>query len=216
MLSWQILYCSECWRSRSLPLCCSFWPVSCFQRGFDRDWEPLWRLSTTLHLLRSGALGLCTCSQARLTIQGVLDWCWWWQEFYEFAQGWDRQEGRTPLEMVYAIEGDMVGNQSIKLMFSNTNKWTGALKCMLANLKWALAWMIAAQNNQVLVKQKGAVMAASPMRSSAWEASRKEAGSSRKASTQLLQPSRISASEDFMAETSLVLLGDRRAAVKGM
>ena len=89
------------------------------------------------------------------------------QEFYEFAQGRDRQEGRTPLEMVYAIDGDLVGGQSIKLMFSNTNKWTGALKYMLANLKWALAWMVAAQNNQVLVKQKSVTAGQSAMRSSA-------------------------------------------------
>ena len=89
------------------------------------------------------------------------------QEFYEFAQGWDRQEGRTPLEMVYAIDGDLVGGQSIRLMFSNTNKWTGALKYMLANLKWALAWTVAASNNKVLVKQKAVAPAASPMRSSA-------------------------------------------------
>lgn len=77
------------------------------------------------------------------------------QEFYEFAQGRDKAEGRTPLEMVYAIEGDLVGGQSIKLMFNKDSKWTLALKFMLANLKWALAWMNAAQSGQVMVRPGG-------------------------------------------------------------
>lgn len=78
------------------------------------------------------------------------------QEFYDFAQGRDRAEGRTPLEMVYAIEGETVGGQSIKLMFNKDSRWTLALKYMLANLKWALAWMTAAQSGHVMVRRDDA------------------------------------------------------------
>ena len=74
------------------------------------------------------------------------------QEFYAFAQARDQAEGRTPLEMVYAIEGDLVGGMSIKLMFNKDAKWTVALKYMMANLKWGLAWMVARQSGCVLVK----------------------------------------------------------------
>ena len=43
------------------------------------------------------------------------------QEFAEFAHGRDVSEqapGRTPLELPYAIDGDKVGGQSIKYMFT--------------------------------------------------------------------------------------------------
>ena len=43
------------------------------------------------------------------------------QEFAEFAHGRDVSEqapGRTPLELPYAIDGDKVGGQSIKFMFT--------------------------------------------------------------------------------------------------
>ena len=91
------------------------------------------------------------------------------QEFYEFAQGRDKAEGKqSKLEMVYSIDGDLVGGQSIKLMFNKDARWTLALKYMLANLKWALAWMVAAQSGQVLVAPEGPPPAAttSPMTSS--------------------------------------------------
>ena len=76
------------------------------------------------------------------------------QEFFEFAQGWDKNEGRSPLEMTYAIEGDLVGGISIKYQLCKDSKWTQALKYMLANLKWALAWLVARQSGQVLVKSQ--------------------------------------------------------------
>ena len=43
------------------------------------------------------------------------------QEFAEFAAARDVSEavpGRTPLELPYAIDGDRVGNLTIKLMFN--------------------------------------------------------------------------------------------------
>lgn len=64
--------------------------------------------------------------------------------------------------MVYAMEGDLVGGQSIKYLFSKDSNWTKALKYMLANLKWALAWMVARQSGQILVQS------ASNMRSWLW------------------------------------------------
>lgn len=86
-----------------------------------------------------------------------------WQEFFEFAQGRDKAEGRTPLEMVYAMEGDIVGGQSIKLMFNKDTKWTKALKYMLSNLKWALVWMIAVQSGQpVIARERPPGTAAAP------------------------------------------------------
>lgn len=71
------------------------------------------------------------------------------QEFSEFARRRDEERGRTPFELPYAIEGDCVGNQSIKFsgLFSNPKNWTMGLQRMLTDLKWALAWMVPVQND---------------------------------------------------------------------
>jgi hypothetical protein len=46
-------------------------------------------------------------------------------------------EGQQPVfEFPFAIEGDKIGNHTIKLsMLNKDSKWTKALKLMLANLK---------------------------------------------------------------------------------
>jgi len=40
----------------------------------------------------------------------------------------------------HVIDGDKVGEYSIKLVGASSDEWTHALKCMLSNLKWLLAW----------------------------------------------------------------------------
>ena len=42
----------------------------------------------------------------------------------------------------YRIEEDRIQDVSIKLQFNTYDKWTKALKFMLANLKVALQWMV--------------------------------------------------------------------------
>jgi beclin 1 len=32
---------------------------------------------------------------------------------------------------------------SVKMQFNSEERWTKAMKCMLTNLKWALAWVAA-------------------------------------------------------------------------
>lgn len=39
-----------------------------------------------------------------------------------------------------SIKGDLINEVSIKLQFNNDAKWTKALKYMLTNLKFLLAW----------------------------------------------------------------------------
>eukprot|EP00879_Flechtneria_rotunda_P022249 GHRR01023475.1.p1 GENE.GHRR01023475.1~~GHRR01023475.1.p1 ORF type:complete len:282 (+),score=77.32 GHRR01023475.1:350-1195(+) len=66
------------------------------------------------------------------------------KEFGDFARARDIAEGQPNLfEFPFAIEGDKVGNYTIKLSMLNKDaKWTKALKLMLADLKVALQWMI--------------------------------------------------------------------------
>lgn len=66
------------------------------------------------------------------------------REFGDFARARDLSEGQQPVfEFPFAIEGDKIGNHTIKLsMLNKDSKWTKALKLMLANLKVALQWMI--------------------------------------------------------------------------
>jgi beclin 1 len=57
----------------------------------------------------------------------------------------DVAENRSPpFEFPFPIEGDKVGNYTIKLsgIVNKDTKWTKALKLMLADLKMALQWMI--------------------------------------------------------------------------
>jgi hypothetical protein len=65
------------------------------------------------------------------------------QEFEDHARGRDRSQGcRTLFELPYAIDGDKVGGQSIKLFCHKEEAWTKALKFMAADLKFALKWVI--------------------------------------------------------------------------
>jgi len=45
----------------------------------------------------------------------------------------------------YRMDRDKIGEVSIKYSMSNTGTWTKALKYMLTNLKWLLAWMATEQ-----------------------------------------------------------------------
>lgn len=45
-------------------------------------------------------------------------------------------------EVAYAIEQDKVANMTIRLQFNSDSKWTKALKHMLTNLKYCMAWVI--------------------------------------------------------------------------
>jgi len=47
--------------------------------------------------------------------------------------------------MAYAIDQDKVANMTIRLQFNSDSKWTKALKYMLTNLKYCLAWVITHQ-----------------------------------------------------------------------
>lgn len=40
----------------------------------------------------------------------------------------------------YAIDDDLVGSYSVRLQFNQEDKWTRAFKCLLADLKWLVAW----------------------------------------------------------------------------
>lgn len=42
----------------------------------------------------------------------------------------------------HAIDGEKIGGFSIKLQGVASDEWTHALKCMLSNLKWLLAWSV--------------------------------------------------------------------------
>mmetsp|Transcript_8755 Transcript_8755/g.16594 ORF Transcript_8755/g.16594 Transcript_8755/m.16594 type:complete len:507 (-) Transcript_8755:318-1838(-) len=66
------------------------------------------------------------------------------QEFGEFARQRDVQEGRNPpFQFPFAIDGDRVGQQSIKMPFVGQDaRWTQALKLMLADLKVGLQWVV--------------------------------------------------------------------------
>ena len=48
-------------------------------------------------------------------------------------------------EVAYAIEQDKVANMTIRLQFNSDSKWTKALKHMLTNLKYCMAWVITHQ-----------------------------------------------------------------------
>ena len=46
----------------------------------------------------------------------------------------------------YRMDRDKIGEMSIKYSISNIETWTKALKYMLTNLKWLLAWMARRQS----------------------------------------------------------------------
>jgi hypothetical protein len=61
------------------------------------------------------------------------------------------------VELPYAIDADCVGGQSIKFsgLFSNPKNWTAGLQRMLVDLKWALAWIVAAQSDLAGGRRQG-------------------------------------------------------------
>lgn len=66
------------------------------------------------------------------------------KEFEEHARDNDRSQGRRTLfELPYTIEGDKVGDLTIKFFFNKEEAWSAALKFMATNLKWALKWVVA-------------------------------------------------------------------------
>ena len=76
----------------------------------------------------------------------------------------DLSEGHDPLELPYAIEGDVVGGFSIKLQsaaFRRDAHWTKALKYMLTDLKWCLMWMVGRQERGARAQQQAAIASAS-------------------------------------------------------
>ena len=65
------------------------------------------------------------------------------KEFGEYAESTD-----PSLKLPYAIEGEKIGVlgkpdkwYAIKKRFNGEDKWTNALKYMLTNLKWLVAWL---------------------------------------------------------------------------
>ena len=40
----------------------------------------------------------------------------------------------------YVIDEDLVGGFSVRLQFNQEEKWSRAFKCLLADLKWLVAW----------------------------------------------------------------------------
>ena len=70
-------------------------------------------------------------------------------EFAGFARAKDVSRGlASVLDLPYKIEGDKIDGKTIRLSlsFNRDEKWTAALKLMLANLKVLLAW-VAADND---------------------------------------------------------------------
>ena len=62
-------------------------------------------------------------------------------EFGEFAARKD-----PSFHHRYTIADDVIGGVSIKLQFNQDAKWTRALKYMLTNLKYLLAWCCTRDN----------------------------------------------------------------------
>ena len=63
------------------------------------------------------------------------------QRFAEVARGRDAEAGVSPqFDLPYAVDGDKVGDLSIKSSIGRDSRWTKALKYLLVDLKWCLAW----------------------------------------------------------------------------
>jgi beclin len=52
--------------------------------------------------------------------------------------------------LTFPIEGDRVGGLSIRYGMSKDAKWTKALKCMLADLKLCLSWVVSSRDERGL------------------------------------------------------------------
>jgi len=78
------------------------------------------------------------------------------QEFAAFARARDVADRRKePFELPYAIDGDWVGGLTIKLIFNKLDRWSKALKYMATDLKWALKWVIAANDGALAASLSG-------------------------------------------------------------
>lgn len=65
------------------------------------------------------------------------------QEFADFAFAKDKAAGQdVPFRLPFPIEGERIGGRSIRYSFNREEKWTVALKLLLANLKVSLAWFV--------------------------------------------------------------------------
>ncbi len=64
------------------------------------------------------------------------------KELGDYAESEDKH-----FRLPYRMDRDKIGEMSIKYSGYNTETWTKALKYMLTNLKWLLAWMARRQNN---------------------------------------------------------------------
>mmetsp|Transcript_3451 Transcript_3451/g.4345 ORF Transcript_3451/g.4345 Transcript_3451/m.4345 type:complete len:342 (+) Transcript_3451:111-1136(+) len=70
------------------------------------------------------------------------------QELGIFAESNDRT-----MKLPYDIDGDRIGDLSIKITVSSLENWTRALKHMLMNLKWLLVWCAKQRNrNKTAIK----------------------------------------------------------------
>ena len=64
------------------------------------------------------------------------------QEFAMYAKQYDiAHQTKPPFQLPYKIEGDKICGHTIRLRFNVNDKWTKALKYMLANLKVTLVWL---------------------------------------------------------------------------
>ena len=64
------------------------------------------------------------------------------QEFSVYAKQYDiAHQTKPPFQLPYKIEGDKVCSHTVRLRFNINDKWTKALKYLLANLKVTLVWL---------------------------------------------------------------------------
>ena len=64
------------------------------------------------------------------------------QEFAVYAKQYDIAHQTKPaFQLPYKIEGDKICGHTIRLRFNVNDKWTKALKYLLANLKVTLVWL---------------------------------------------------------------------------
>ncbi|KAF4737636.1 Beclin-1 [Perkinsus olseni] len=59
------------------------------------------------------------------------------QEVCTFSERFRSQ----PLRLPFSIEGDKVGGFSVALQFNQEERWTKAMKYLLTNLKWLMAYI---------------------------------------------------------------------------
>ena len=63
------------------------------------------------------------------------------QRFAEAASARDAEAGcSTVFDLPFAVDGDKVGDLTVRLTLGRDSRWTKALKYLLVDLKWCLAW----------------------------------------------------------------------------